>query len=214
MRMRPGPASPGASRGGRRTLLPVLVTLTALVGLAACANSGGLRVEGADAPATAPTTKATPSDQPSVLQGVEPEPAAPVDLREVRVKLLADRHLPRQARSVLTKCTVIARCLSRGTSVDVLHSGTPQQIVLIHTLENFVFGFFLIAVEPTGPRPVWNLEADQPTVNASPHGDLVVESKIFTIDDAVCCPSGRRVEVYRWSGRQMIKVSSTDNKGD
>jgi hypothetical protein len=95
-----------------------------------------------------------------------------------------------------------------------LHSGTPQQIVLIHTLENFVFGFFLIAVEPTGPRPIWNLKADLPTVSASPQGDLVVESKVFTIEDQVCCPSGRRVEVYRWNGRQMIKVSSTDNKGD
>lgn len=47
-------------------------------------------------------------------------------------------------------------------------------------------------------------------MNASPQGELVVESKIFTINDPVCCPSGRRVEVYRWNGRQMIKVSSTD----
>jgi hypothetical protein len=41
-----------------------------------------------------------------------------------------------------------------------------------------------------------------------------VESKIFTIDDKVCCPSGRRVEIYRWTGRQMTKVSSQDQKGD
>ncbi|TDD28218.1 hypothetical protein E1218_07840 [Kribbella turkmenica] len=195
-------------------MLPGLVTLTALVGLAACANGGGLRVEGADAPATS----ATPSARPSLMEGVAPEPkrtpAVAVDLRQVRLKLLADKHLPTYARNVLANCTVIPRCLSRGKTVDVLHSGTPQQIVLIHTLDNFVFGFFLIAVEPTGPRPIWNLKADLPTVNASPQGDLVVESKIFTIEDAVCCPSGRRVEVYRWNGRQMIKVSSTDNKGD
>ena len=193
----------------RRRLLAAVAAFLALTVLSACANGGGLRVEGAEAPPTSPT--------PSTVlgtNGVPPEPKrtpdVAVNLNQVRVKLLADRHLPEYARSVLQKCTVIARCLSRGKTVDVMHSGTPQQIVLIHTLEGFVFGFFLIAVEPSGPRPIWNLKADLPTVNASPQGDLVVESKIFTIEDKICCPSGGRVEVYRWNGRQMIKVSSID----
>ncbi|GAB2654993.1 hypothetical protein [Kribbella swartbergensis] len=212
MRMRRiGRASPVA----RRTL-PAFLTLIAVVGLAACANGGGLRVEGTD---PAPSA-ATPGGTPSVMgtQGVVPEPrrtpAEAVDLAEVRLKLLADRNLPDISRRVLVNCTVISRCLSRGKSVDVMHNGTPQQIVLIHTLEKFVFGFFLIAVEPAGPRPVWSLKVEQPTINASPQGDLVVESKIYALDDKVCCPSGRRVEVYRWNGRQMIKVSSQDQKGD
>jgi hypothetical protein len=206
-------ASPAAVR---RTALTAFVTLIALVSLSACANGGGLRVEGAEAT----PSSATPAE-PSVMggtEGVSPEPnrtpAVTVDLRQVRLKLLADKHLPEYSRGVLVNCTVISRCLSRGTTVDVMHSGTPQQIVLIHTLDNFVFGFFLIALEPSGPRPVWSLKADLPTVNASPQGDLVVESKIFTIEDKTCCPSGSRVEVYRWNGRQMTKVSSADNKGD
>ncbi|MGW1347261.1 hypothetical protein ACWCOV_39835 [Kribbella sp. NPDC002412] len=213
MRMwRAGRASAGACR---RTLLTAVVTASALVGLSACGNGGGLRVEGADAPATS----AAPSGSPSVMgEGIAPEtartPEAALDLAQVRVELLADPRLPDIARRVLVNCTVISRCLSRGKSVDVMHSGTPQQIVLIHTIENFVFGIFLIALEPAGPRPIWSLKVEQPTVNASPQGDLVVESKIYTLDDKVCCPSGRRVEVYRWNGRQMIKVSSTDNKGD
>jgi len=207
-------ASPAAVR---RTALPAFVTLIALVGLSACANGSGLRVEGAEAS----PSSATPSTPPAVMgttEGVAPEPnrtpAVAVDLHQVRLKLLADKHLPPYWRDVLAKCTVISRCLSRGTTVDVLHSGTPQQIVLIHTVENFVFGFSVIAVEPSGLRPIWSQSADLPTVNASPQGDLVVESKIFTIEDKPCCPSGRRVEVYRWNGRQMTKVSSTDNKGD
>jgi len=206
-------ASPAAMR---RTMLPALVTVTALVGLSACGNGGGLRVEGAD---PAPSS-ATPSVQPSVMgtDGVVPEPkrtpALALDLAQVRLKLLADPHLPDISRRVLVKCSVISRCLSRGKSVDVMHNGTPQQIVLIHTLDGFVFGFFLIALEPAGPRPIWTLKVDQPTINASPQGDLVVESKVFAIDDKVCCPSGRRAEVYRWNGRQMIKVSSTDQEGD
>ena len=198
----------------RRTVLPavaaVVATVLAITALSACANGGGLRVEGPESP-----PPDTPS--PSVALGTgtaspSPEPAhvQPVDLYKVRARLLADRRLSDYDRKVLSNCTVISRCLSRGKTVDVLHSGTPQQIVLIHTLEKFVFGIFLIAVEPSGPRPIWNLDVEQPTVNASPQGELVVESKIFTINDPVCCPSGRRVEVYRWNGRQMTKVSSTD----
>jgi hypothetical protein len=181
----------------RRRLLAAVAAFLALIVLPACANGGGLRVEGAEAPPTSPTPS-TVLGTNGVQQEPKRTPDVAVNLNLVRVKLLADRHLPEYARSVLQKCTVIARCLSRGKTVDVMHSGTPQQIVLIHTLEGFVFGFFLIAVEPSGPRPIWNLKADLPTVNASPQGDLVVESKIFPI------------EVYRWNGRQMIKVSSID----
>jgi len=207
MRMRPaGRPWPAALR---RTLLPAAAAFVALTVLSACGNGGGLRVEGAEAPRTSPT--------PSTVlgtNGVRPKPErtpeVAVDLVQVRLKLLADKRLPDYSRRVLANCTVIARCLSRGKTVDVMHSGTPQQIVTIHTLENFAFGFFLIAVEPSGPRPIWSLKADLPTVNASPQGDLVVESKIFRLDDKVCCPSGGRVEVYRWNGRQMAKVSSTD----
>jgi hypothetical protein len=194
-------------RTWRRTLLPAVATFLALTTLSACGNGGGLRVEGAETPPASPT----PS---TMVGGTEPKtartPEVALDLAKVRARLLADRHLPAYSRTVLENCTIISRCLSRGKTVDVLHSGTPQQIVLIHTLDKFVFGFFLVAVEPSGPRPIWSLKVDQPTVNASPQGDLVVESKIFSIDDPVCCPSGRRVEVYRWTGRQMTKVSSTD----
>jgi hypothetical protein len=191
----------------RRTVLPAVAAVAALTGLTACGNGSGLRVEGAEPAPSSPTPSALFSTPEPKLT---PSPEAAVDLAELRVRLLADKRLPTYSRAVLQKCTVISRCLSRGTTVDVLHSGTPQQIVLIHTLEQFVFGFFLVAVEPSGPRAIWSLKVDQPTVNASRQGDLVVESKIFAIDDPVCCPSGRRVEVYRWNGRQMTKVSSTD----
>ena len=193
----------------RRTALLGAV-LGALITLSACGNGGGLRVEGAETPLSSTPTPSTMVGTTGATPWPEPTTAVAVDLNQVRRELLADRHLPTYSRNVLTKCTVIARCLSSGSTVDVMRSGTPQQIVLIHTLDKFVFGFFLVAVEPSGPRPIWSLKVDQPTVNASPQGDLVVESKIFSIDDPVCCPSGRRVEVYRWTGRQMTKVSSMD----
>jgi hypothetical protein len=194
----------------RRTVLPAVAAAVAMIALSSCANGGGLRVEGPESPPPETPTPSIAAGTGTTSPHPARTPVVAVDLYKVRARLLADPRLSEYSRTVLSNCTVISRCLSRGKTVDVLHSGTPQQIVLIHTLEKFVFGVFLIAVEPSGPRPIWSLDVEQPTVNASPQGDLVVESKIFAIDDPVCCPSGRRVEVYRWNGRQMIKVSSTD----
>jgi len=192
----------------RRAVLPAVATFAALATLSACANGSGLRVEGAE---PQPAGAATPSIEAGTAAPTPRSiPVAPVDLRLVRLKLLADKHLPDYSRRVLVNCTVISRCLSRGSTVDVMHSGTPQQIVLIHNLDKFVFGYFVIAAGPSGPRPIWSQRVEQPTITASPKGDLVVESKIFKLDDPVCCPSGQRLEVYRWSGRKMTLVSSTD----
>jgi hypothetical protein len=194
-----------------RQLLPATLVLLTLLGLTGCANGGGLRVEGAETPvSSAPTT-------PSIMS-TEGGPAkvAPVtvNLAQVRIKLLADKSLDAFSRSVLVKCLRIERCLSRGPTVNVLHSAQPQVLVTIHTVDNFTFAAFLIAVEPTGPRRVWSLKADQLKISASQQGDLIIESEIFAVDDKPCCPSVTRVEVYRWNGRQMIKVSSQDQKGD
>jgi hypothetical protein len=98
--------------------------------------------------------------------------------------------------------------------VNVLRTAQPQVVVLIHTVDGFTYGGFLIAVESGAPRLVWSLKADQLKISASQQGDLIIESEIFAVDDKPCCPSVTRVEVYRWNGRQMIKVSSQDQKGD
>jgi hypothetical protein len=190
-------------------VLPATLVLLILLTFNACANGGGLRVEGAEAPVTsAPTT-------PSIMSGDRISPstkATPVtvNLAQVRLKLLADKQLEPFFRTLLAKCTVVERCLTRGPTVNVMHSIRPQVIVIVHTLENFIYGAALIAVEPSGPRPVWSLRAERSKISPSLQGDLVVESGIFANDDKPCCPSVTRVEVYRWNGRQMIKVSSQD----
>ena len=194
----------------RRFLAAAVALLTLLV-LSGCANGGGLRVEGAEVPAGTPTTPAGPTTPGFAEKKTVP---VTVSLAQVRVKLLADKQLDQYSRTVLKGCLVIERCLTRGATVEVLGPGKPALVVLIHTVENFVFGAFLMAVEPAGPRRVWSLKADQVKINASRQGDLVVESEIFAADDKPCCPSVTRVEVYRWTGRQMIKVSSQDQKGD
>jgi hypothetical protein len=195
-------------------VLPATLVLLILLTFNACANGGGLRVEGAEAPvSSAPTT---PSLKIAPDTGGTPEARATpvtVSLAQVRLTLLADKQLDPFFRTLLIRCSVVERCLTRGPTVNVMRSSRPQIVVMVHTLENFIYGAVLVAIEPTGPRRVWSLKAEQPKINASPRGDLVVQSEIFTVDDKPCCPSVTRVEVYRWNGRQMIKVSSQDQKG-
>ncbi|TDD46285.1 hypothetical protein E1263_36850 [Kribbella antibiotica] len=202
----------------QRLLAPavaVVASLAAVVVLTACGSGSGLRVEGAEPSEGSSVIPPVPATSATTSPGVLKTPPVPlVPLAQVRTKLLADRGLDGTARGVLTNCTVISRCLRQGPTVDVMHNGIPQQVVYIHTLEKFVFGAFLIALEPAGPRRIWSLRVDQPTIKASPQGDLVVESPTFTTEDKSCCPSGSKAEVYRWDGRQMTRVSSTDQKGD
>jgi hypothetical protein len=202
-------------RAGR--VLPAVLAVVALMLAAGCANGGGLRVEGAE-PAT--STSPAPSPTPS-RKGYAPEESdrrptpVTVSLAEVRLKLLADRKLETFFRTILDRCTVVERCMSRGQTVNVTRSAYPQLVVYIHTNDpNFNYGAVLMAAEPTGPRRIWGLQATQSKVSASPGGDLVVESGIFTSTDKVCCPSVTRVQIFRWNGRQMNLVSSQDQKGD
>ncbi len=198
----------------QRRLAPAVAAVVALAVLSGCGNGSGLRVEGAepaDAGSISPRV-AAPSATSS--PGVRSKPVQPAPLTQIRTRLLADKGLDSHSRAILVKCTVISRCLGPGPTVDVIHNGVPQQVVYIHTLEKFVFGAFLMALEPDGPRRIWALKVDQPTINANPQGDLVVASENYQPNDKPCCPSWSKVEVYRWDGRQMTLVSSTDQKGD
>ncbi len=204
-----------------RQLLPAALALAGLLALSACGSGDGLRVEGADTPLPSASTPSasTRGFGPEGTTTTKPTPlAAPtplkLDLQKVRAALLADKQLDPYARTVLSGCTVVSRCLVGGATVDAMRSGRPQQIVLVHTLENFVIAGFLIAVDPPGLRPVWRLKGQQLKIVPGRNGDLVAESALYSLTDKLCCPSGRLVEVYRWDGRQMAKVSSQDQKGD
>ncbi|MEV8373305.1 hypothetical protein AB0P21_11245 [Kribbella sp. NPDC056861] len=198
-----------------RQLLPTVLASTALVVLSACGNGSGLRVEGAE-PSPAP---ATPSVTTNFGAGRTPGPSVKVapaafTLPQVRDSLQRDKQLESFFKTLVSKCSIVDRCLTQGPSVDVMKTGRSQLVVLIHTNENFIVGAVLMADSPKGPRRVWSLKADQLKINPSKQGDLVVESQIFALDDSPCCPSGRLVEVYRWAGGQMTKVNSKAQKGD
>src|SRR4051794_13405041 len=101
-------------RHGRRQamrtkqVLPAVAMLLALLTFTGCANGGGLRVEGADAPST--TTPATaPSIQGSQGFGKTDKTPVTVSLAQVRQTLLADKSLDQYFRTVLSKCSVVER---------------------------------------------------------------------------------------------------------
>ncbi|TDO46238.1 hypothetical protein EV643_11190 [Kribbella sp. VKM Ac-2527] len=191
----------------------VVLVLAAVLTLSACGNGGGLRVEGAETP----VASASPSVRgfaPTQTPEKRTPPAVTVSLAQVRLELLANKNLEPFFRTVLVKCEVVERCLTRGPTVNVLKSNYPQLVVMVHTGEKFVYGAVLMAIEPAGPRQVWSLRGERLKISESQQQDLVVESGIFAVDDKPCCPSVTRVEVYRWTGRQMIKLSSQDQKGD
>lgn len=199
-----------------RQMLPAALAVLALTLSAGCANGSGLRVEGAEpAASTSPSTKQTTNGfGPSQTPDPRKTPAVTVSLGQVRLKLLADKKLEPFFRTILASCVVVERCMTRGPSVNVTKSQYPQLVVYIRVDEAFNYGAVLMAAEPTGPRRIWGLRAEQTKISASRTGDLVVESGIYAVDDKSCCPSVTRVQVYRWNGRQMILVSSQDQKGD
>lgn len=191
----------------------VVLVLAAVLTLSACGNGGGLRVEGAEPPVTS-TSPSVRVFAPTQTPEKRTPPAVTVSLAQVRLELLANKNLEPFFRTVLAKCFVVEHCLTRGPTVNVLKSNYPQLVVMVHTGEKFVYGAVLMAIEPAGPRQVWSLRGEQLKISESQQNDLVVESGIFAVDDKSCCPSVTRVEVYRWTGRQMIKLSSQDQKGD
>jgi hypothetical protein len=188
-----------------RQILPAGLALLTLLTTSACGS--GLRVESGETavskPTASPTT--TPTAPPKLATTDE------VPLAEVRQVLLASKSVDSNAHRVLDNCTAVERCLHSGGTADVMHSGRSQTVVTINTLDGFIIGAFLIALEPDGkPRLVWSLTADQLKIYPSKQGDLVVESKVFRAEDHACCPSGSRIEVYRWSDGRMIRISATE----
>jgi hypothetical protein len=189
-----------------RQILPAGLTLLMLLATSACGS--GLRVEGAGTPVSKPTASPTTTPTaPPKLATIEQ-----VTLADVRRVLLNSKNLDAGARQVLTYCTKVDRCLQRGATVDVMHSGLPQVVVTISTLGDFSIGAFLLAPEPepAGLRLVWSLKAEKLKIYPSKQGGLVVESGIFRTTDSPCCPSGSRIEVYRWSDGRMKLISASE----
>lgn len=223
-----------SSRALPVTALVVLVTLTALVG---CAGRDGLRVEGTAAPAPAAgTTTATPSPTPTASRRgppattptepptvtpsrptvrIEREPARSVRLGpgQLRALLLADPAVDPDAKAMLAVCR--EKCLTRGVATDLVGRGSPQRVVTVNLPANgFVFTAYLVGDDAADTPSVLSvIRGDDMRITAGRRRTLVVESKVFGQADPICCPSGSKVEIYRWSGNHLVRTSEVFKKG-
>lgn len=170
----------------------------ALVGsLAGCTVGDGLRVEG-------PATSGTPSvGVKSSPQIAEIAPSG-LDLPTIREVLLADAKVETEIRDVVRTCR--PECVQLGPSADIVGTGKHQQVVTVSARNGGAFVAFLVGeLNSAKPRVLWSVEEDDMKVVLGKGRSLIVESVVFGRNDRACCPTGRKVGTYEWSGTRIVK---------
>ncbi|MFC0622976.1 hypothetical protein [Kribbella deserti] len=183
-----------------RSVAPLLAVVPLLIGvLASCGSGEGLRVEGAGTPVTSPTASPTPDR--SIGKAADVRKLSIPALRQV---LLTDRRVPTDMKNLVRVCKF--PCV-KSVAVLTPEKTTPKQAVTISTVTGGAFVVLLIDDLTTSPKVVWQTQGDGLTVSVGKDSTLVVESSVFGQGDKVCCSSGPKVEVYRWSGSGMVKLN-------
>jgi hypothetical protein len=211
----------------RSWLTPTLLVATLV--LAGCAAGDGLRVEDGHQPAAgqATTSPAPPTETPTrskssngIMRDSETPhidgersgsgPAA-LSVRELRALLLTDSAVDADAKAVLRTCE---QCLARGVATDVIGTGVPQRIVTVKVLNTgWTFVAYLVGDVGGLPKVRSTIRGQDMRITAGKNGSLVVGSKVYGPTDRSCCPSGSKVEVYRWNGNYLVKKSEVFTKG-
>ena len=182
-----------------------LVAATLVLVAGGCAVGDGMRVEGS-APVPTPSR---PSSSPEVMRTPEIAAKGGVDAQSVRQVLLTDSRVEPDVKNVVRTCT---ECTRLGAGTDVIPDGTGQWIATVSLRNGGVFAALLVGTAGagrvgSGPRVLWSLEGDDMKVSVGTGRTLVVESAVFGPTDRVCCPTGSKLEKYRWNGTRIVKIS-------
>jgi hypothetical protein len=193
----------GVRRWGGVPLLTVAVACTLLAG---CANRDGLRVEGPAATAQSPTLESLPTTRQQASNGIYSGTSAGLDTAGLRDVLLADPTVDADTKAVLRTCP--QRCLGRGIATDLVGNGAQQRIVTVRLLNTgMVFIAYLIGDVDGRPKVLSSIRGQDMRITAGQQRTLAVESKVYGPTDKTCCPSGSKVELYRWNGNYLVKFS-------
>jgi hypothetical protein len=203
----------------KRRWLGLAVLIALLV--AGCANRDGLRVEGTAAPPTPKSVSSYESPKPvmtkpTVETRIAPEQTGPrsVELTpaQLRQVLLASPNVDPDAKSVLKTCP--QRCLTPGLAFDVVGDGAAQRVVAVRVLSTgSVFVAYLVGDVGGSPLVLSTIRGQDMRITAGKGRTLVVESKVYGPTDKTCCPSGSKVEIYRWNGHYLVRTSEVFTKG-
>jgi hypothetical protein len=206
-------------------LTPTL--LVATLALAGCGAGDGLRVEDGHQAAAgqATTSPAPPTETPTQSKssfGIMRETphidgertgggVAALTIPELRTLLLTDPAVDADAKAVLRTCE---QCLARGVATDVIGTGVPQRVVTVKVLNTgWTFVAYLVGDVGGQPKVRSTIRGQDMRITAGENGSLVVGSKVYGPTDRSCCPSGSKVEVYRWNGNYLVKKSEVFTKG-
>ncbi|HZO64378.1 MAG TPA: hypothetical protein VFB74_05200 [Kribbellaceae bacterium] len=198
-----------------------LALLVALL-VAGCANRDGLRVEGTAAPPTPKSVSSYESPKPVTTKptvdtriappeqtGQRSVKLTPAQLRQV---LLASPNVDPDAKSVLKTCP--QRCLTPGPAFDVVGNGAAQRVVTVRVLStDSGFVAYLVGDVEGSPLVLSTIRGQDMRITAGKGRTLVVESKVYGPTDKTCCPSGSKVEIYRWNGHYLVRTSEVFTKG-
>lgn len=219
-------------RSWQPPLTAATVFLAVLV--AGCGAGDGLRVEsGSGAVSPTPVTTQKPSSPKSSMGIMRETPATkskqptetvtpftatqpPDDRRPVsrsvalnpaqlRTLLLSSPVVDADAKAVLATCR---SCVARGVATDVIGDGSEQRIVTVKVLNTgWAFVAYLVGDVDQIPTVRSVIRAQDMRITVGTDRTLVVGSKVYGPIDRSCCPSGSKVELYKWNGNYLIKTS-------
>jgi hypothetical protein len=172
------------------------VALLPLVVMTGCAEGGGVRVEG-NAPA---------SVVPPTVHGTSPTPKVdPVTL------LQHDPKVDDDIKDHLRPCGGDEYPIDTSYG-NLTGAATPDLVINVSTCSDGVgLGSYVYRMEQG--RYVDVFGDDQPPVYIDiEQGELELTRQVYAHDDAVCCPSGEDVIMYRWTGTGFTETSHTHNE--
>lgn len=206
---------------GRARRLPVLVAVllpALMLALTGCGAGDGLRVEGGRQPVqtspeqTTPTPKRTPEGYGVMRDKVGDDSttkavgaAVGLSTAQLRSLLLTDSAVDGYTKAVLRTC---AQCIARGLATDLTGEGVQQRIATVKVLNTgWTFVAYLVGDVNGVPKVRSSIRGQDMRITSAKDMNLVVSSKVYGPTDRACCPSGSKVEIYRWNGNYLVQKS-------
>ena len=170
--------------------------LLPLVLVTGCAEGGGVRVEG-----SAPASVVPP---PARWSGPTPK-VNPVTI------LLHDRKVDDDIKDHLRPCDGNQYPVDTSYG-NVTGDTSPDLVINVSTCSDGVgLGSYVYRMEKGRYVDVFGV--GQPLVYIDiEQGELEVSRQVYAHNDAVCCPSGEDVIMYRWNGAKFAEISHTHNE--
>jgi hypothetical protein len=187
----------------RRSIVPVTAAATvtvcgALIAVASCHHSGGVREEGtASTDSAAVTAYATPS----AATGTDPvkllkkDPKVAPDIREDLVSCGGRTSYPVETRF--------------GDLTGTTSGARTDMVVNVSTCADGVgIGSYVYRLQDGKYRNVF-VDEQPPVVAEISDGELKVTHQVYEPQDSVSNPSGEDITTYRWTGTRFGEVSFT-----